>query len=108
LVEMMLGDISLAEAGAPTGEREPGERLVIEELNAERLQPGFAMEAQGGRICALAGQIGSGASEVLRSLAGLRPEAHGLVTLGGDPLPLGSPLRAARAGVAYISNDRKG
>jgi ABC-type sugar transport system ATPase subunit len=108
LVEMMLGDVALAQSSAERAPGATGERLVIEELNADRLQPGFALQAHGGRVYALAGQLGSGASEVLRALAGLRPEAYGRVTLSGKSLPLGSPFRAARAGVAYISNDRKG
>jgi ABC-type sugar transport system ATPase subunit len=67
----------------------------------------FNLRLQAGEICALAGQVGSGASTVLRALAGLEPAASGSVLIGGKRVPLGSPRRAASAGIAYLSNDRK-
>lgn len=60
-----------------------------------------------GEIVALAGQVGSGASEVLRALAGLERDATGQVRVGGRTVRLGSPARAARHGIHFVSNDRK-
>jgi ABC-type sugar transport system ATPase subunit len=67
----------------------------------------FSLTAQAGRVYALAGQLGSGASDVLRALAGLHPKATGEVTLRDRTLPFRSPVGATRAGVAFVSNDRK-
>lgn len=67
----------------------------------------FNLRVRAGEICALAGQVGSGASTVLRALAGLEPAASGSVMIGPKRAPLGSPRRAASAGIAYLSNDRK-
>ncbi len=44
-----------------------------------------------GVVTALAGQVGSGASDVLRALAGVVPDATGQVTGGGSRLKLGDP-----------------
>ena len=41
-------------------------------------------------------------------MAGLEPTALGLVEIGGRRLRLGSPGAAVKAGVSYLSNDRKG
>ncbi|MCP9950978.1 ATP-binding cassette domain-containing protein [Actinomadura madurae] len=71
-----------------------------------RLRP-FDLDVPGGTIVALAGQVGSGAGEVLRALAGLTPEARGTVRVGGVS-PLGSPRRARRAGVRFVTEDRRG
>jgi rhamnose transport system ATP-binding protein len=108
LVSMMLGDVELAGAGREPVVAGSGAELVVDSLQSQALDSHFHLRTQGGTIHALAGQIGSGASAALRALAGLRPEARGRVSLDGRPLPLRSPRRAADAGVAYLSNDRKG
>ena len=68
----------------------------------------FELTAGGGEIVGLAGQVGSGASEVLRAIAGLVPNASGAVTVDGRPLRLRSPVRALAAGAVFVSNDRGG
>lgn len=108
LVSMMLGEIGQPPRRQSRSSGAEEDALAVEGLEAQALAPGFCLRAKPGRIYALAGQIGSGASEALRALAGLQPEARGIVTLAGRQLPLGSPRRAAAAGIAYISNDRKG
>jgi ABC-type sugar transport system ATPase subunit len=59
-------------------------------------------------MVAIAGQVGSGASEVLRALGGLIPDARGRVTIAGRAMRLGAPQRSVRSGVVFASNDRKG
>lgn len=60
-----------------------------------------------GRVIGLAGQLGSGATEVLRALAGVEPGATGELTLAGKRMRFGSVTRLAAGGVAFVSNDRK-
>ncbi|MBO3749912.1 sugar ABC transporter ATP-binding protein [Streptosporangiaceae bacterium NEAU-GS5] len=81
--------------------------LRIEHLNVPGRLTDFTLTAQAGRVHALAGQLGGGASDVLRALAGLHPRATGVVTLHGRPIPFRDPVRAAREGIAFVSNDRK-
>lgn len=107
LVELMLGEHPPAPAPAVPGSGgEPA--LTIAGLSAGAKTRGFGLSAERGRIYGLAGQVGSGAGEVLRALGGLEPGARGEVRMDARALPLGSPVRAAAAGVAYLSNDRKG
>src|SRR6185436_21170794 len=82
--------------------------LRIEHLTVPGRLDDFALTARAGRIHALAGQLGSGASDVLRALAGLHPRATGHVELHGRAVPVRSPVGAARSGIAFVSNDRKG
>jgi ABC-type sugar transport system ATPase subunit len=82
-------------------------------LSVERLViPGrvhdFALDLAPGLIVALAGQVGSGTTEVLRALAGLESEAAVRVTCGGRRVRLRSAVAARRNGFFFISNDRKG
>ncbi len=58
-------------------------------------------------IC-LAGQVGSGAIEVLRALAGLAADATGDVSVMGQPMQLRSVPRAQAAKLQFISEDRAG
>ena len=67
----------------------------------------FSHDFQAGRVYGIAGQVGAGASEVLRALAGLMPQARGEVELADRPLSLRHPVRVRRQGVAFVTNDRK-
>ncbi|GLY99388.1 sugar ABC transporter ATP-binding protein [Actinoplanes sp. NBRC 103695] len=82
--------------------------LRIEHLRVPGRLADFTLTARAGRIYALAGQLGSGASDVLRAVAGLHPTADGSVELRDRAVPFRSPVGAARAGIAFVSNDRKG
>jgi ABC-type sugar transport system ATPase subunit len=59
-----------------------------------------------GQILCLAGQIGSGAIDVVRALAGLITEARGAVELAGRRVALGAPARVAAQGLRFVSDDR--
>ena len=71
--------------------------LRIEQLRVPGRLEDFALTARAGRIYALAGQLGSGASDVLRALAGLHPRATGRVELRERAVPFRSPVGAARS-----------
>jgi ABC-type sugar transport system ATPase subunit len=81
--------------------------VVIDQLSVPGHVADFALRVNGGEIVAIAGQVGSGASEVLRALAGLIPDARGHVSIAGRPMRLGAPQRSIRAGAVFASNDRK-
>jgi ABC-type sugar transport system ATPase subunit len=108
LVTMMLGDVP----ETPAPRIDPGRRteiaLRVENLSAGARTRGVNLAAERGRIYGLAGQVGSGTSDVVRAISGLSPDARGLVQLEGRPVPLGSPRAASDAGIAYVSGDRKG
>ncbi|WP_185740538.1 sugar ABC transporter ATP-binding protein [Homoserinimonas aerilata] len=86
-------------------EETPG--LSISGLAVGRELAPFTLDASAGTIYALAGQVGSGASTVLRALGGLEPSAVGAVRVATGRLRLADPAAAAKAGVVVISNDRK-
>jgi ribose transport system ATP-binding protein len=60
-----------------------------------------------GEIVGLAGIEGQGQREFLRALGGLEP-ANGTVYLDDADVPLCKPWQAAKSGIAFVSNDRKG
>lgn len=106
LTELMLGEQG-KERAAPKREIEQGTHVRVTGLSVyERLAP-IDLDVPGGMIVGVAGQIGSGASDLLRALAGLELSALGDVEVAGAPLKLGSVHRAQDAGVHYVTNDRK-
>jgi len=60
-----------------------------------------------GEIVGLAGAEGSGASHVLRALAGDLPAESGTVVLDGAPYTPKTPREAFARGVAYLASDRQ-
>jgi ABC-type sugar transport system ATPase subunit len=83
------------------------EVLTVSGLSVPGRVEDFSLVLRPGRVYALAGQLGSGASDVLRATAGLVPAAAGDITVDGVRVRPGHPGKAARAGIAYVSNDRK-
>jgi ribose transport system ATP-binding protein/rhamnose transport system ATP-binding protein len=107
LMEMMLGR-SLGEM-YPRWDSKPGEPiLVVKNLAAPPVVQNFNLTARRGMVICLAGQVGSGAIEVLRALAGLAYNATGEVSVAGRTMPLRSVAAAQAAKVQFISEDRAG
>ncbi|SEM10912.1 monosaccharide ABC transporter ATP-binding protein, CUT2 family [Variovorax sp. YR750] len=78
--------------------------------------PGWAQDAsfevRPGEILGFAGLVGAGRTELFEGLLGLRPASGGSVEMLGKPVPHGkgwrNPRDAARDGLTYLSEDRKG
>lgn len=110
LVELLVGTHATANTGAVAERsmsRDAAPALVVRGLQVRDRVHDIELTVRPGQVVALAGQVGSGASEILRALAGLAPDAVGAVDVGDRRLRLGSPVRSLRAGIDYISNDRK-
>ncbi|MFP3713847.1 sugar ABC transporter ATP-binding protein [Puerhibacterium sp. TATVAM-FAB25] len=83
-----------------------GPRLEVRDLRAAGVE-GVSLTAEPGRVLGLYGLVGAGRTEVLRALVGLAPITGGTVTLDGRPYRPGSPAHAQRAGVVYVTEERK-
>ena len=105
LVEMMIGR-RLENAYPPPSARIQAPVLSVKDLRVPGAVHGVSFTVGRGEIVGLAGQIGSGAAEMVRALAGLTPSATGTVEVRGSRVALGSRPRMLAAGVAFISEDR--
>ena len=56
----------------------------------------------------LAGLVGAGRTELARMIFGADRRTTGTVTLNGTPVAFGGPGEAMAAGLAYLTEDRKG
>jgi ABC-type sugar transport system ATPase subunit len=106
LVEAILGEGLQRAPHRKLDPRESTTALTIESLGVPGRLTDFDAELLGGRIYGLAGQVGAGASDVLRALAGLVPSATGRVRLGERRLPLGNAAGVSSCGVGFVSGDR--
>jgi ribose transport system ATP-binding protein len=84
--------------------------LSVEGLRAPPRLEHASFELRRGEILGIAGLIGAGRTELVRTLFGLEPAAAGRVTVKGRPLPVRGARPAGRLaeGFGYVSEDRKG
>lgn len=81
--------------------------LVMSGVGDQRLRE-VNLEVQGGEIMGLAGVIGSGRTEILETVFGLRRPRQGQLHIHGKPYRPASPIDAIRAGVGLVPEDRHG
>jgi ABC-type sugar transport system ATPase subunit len=68
---------------------------------------GVSLEARAGRVLGIYGLVGSGRTEFLRSLVGLEAITGGQLSLDDKPYRPRNPRAAQRAGVVYLTEERK-
>ena len=69
--------------------------------------PTSSFELRKGEVLGFAGLVGAGRTDVGLSLFGIAPPDHGVVEMRGQRLSVHSPRQALRAGIAYLSEDRR-
>jgi len=67
----------------------------------------LSLTVRAGEIVGVAGLVGSGRSELLRTLFGIEQARSGNIWIDGKPIELHSPLDAIRSGVGMVPEDRK-
>lgn len=80
--------------------------LQVTNLRVPGRLHGLTFSAAPGQIVCIAGQIGSGAAEAVRALAGLVYDARGEVFVQGSVVALGSVSAALQANMRFVSEDR--
>jgi ABC-type sugar transport system ATPase subunit len=117
LVEMMVGGGTGAEhayvdpaagaerRGAGAGSAGPV-RLAVRHGRGANLRD-IDLEVRGGEIVGVGGLDGSGRSDLARALFGAVPLRAGTIEVDGRPRRIRSPRAAVRAGIGYVTADRK-
>jgi ribose transport system ATP-binding protein len=82
--------------------------LSVRDLGDGARFNGVNFELRKGEILGIGGLIGSGRTEIAEAICGLRPTIAGEVRLRGQPMRARSYAGAVKAGVVYLSEDRKG
>ncbi|MBW9117056.1 sugar ABC transporter ATP-binding protein [Rhizobium cauense] len=80
-------------------------------LRVEGVSTGYVQDAsfevRKGEIIGFSGMIGSGRTELMEAIAGLRARVSGEVVIRGETVPSGDVHAANGAGLAYMTKDRK-
>jgi ribose transport system ATP-binding protein len=106
LVEMMVGR-SVAALYAARKARPGAERLRVERLSRYGFFHDASLSVRAGEILGIGGLAGAGRSELARSICGIDPVDVGRVLLDGRALAPGGYQAAIKAGLAYLTEDRK-
>lgn len=81
--------------------------LEVRGLRRGRAVRDVAFTLKRGEILGFAGLMGAGRTEVARAIFGADPRDGGEVFVHGKPTRITSPQEAVRAGIGYLSEDRK-
>ncbi len=93
----------------PRREPRPGPvRIQIEGLSAKQTRVhDVSFSVRAGEIVGMAGLVGAGRSETARLIFGCDARDSGRVLMDGVPLDIRNPRDAIRAGIAFLTEDRK-
>ena len=91
----------------PRSARQAGEVILeIEDLAGAEKPRSASLELHRGEVLGIAGLVGAGRTELLRSMFGLEPVKRGRIRLGVYTGPA-SPVRRWMQGAGFLSEDRK-
>jgi len=107
LVRLMVGRTISAFFPDKDPDTTPGEVALELSGAGNGYVDGVDLAVRGGEIVGLAGLQGSGRTELLEGIFGVRPFSRGEVRIAGRPATLRSPRGAVRAGLALVTEDRK-
>lgn len=80
--------------------------LEVENFTVPGRMENASFRLHRGEVLGFAGLVGAGRTELMEGIVGLRP-ATGSVKVMGNPLQQGSVLAACKAGLVYLTEDRK-
>lgn len=93
----------------PDRTTEPGEViLTVKDLKPKHFDHTISFDLRKGEILGVAGLMGAGRTEIMRAIFGVDGHDGGEITLEGKELHFKKPEDAIKAGIAFITEDRKG
>ncbi len=81
--------------------------LKVEHLNAGKLVRDVSFELRKGEILGFSGLMGAGRTETARALFGADKKESGTIYVNGQQVEIHTPQDAVKAGIGYLSEDRK-
>lgn len=106
-VEMMVGR-TLNNMYPPVNTNYGEVVLEVEALSRADEFENVNFQVRSGEVLGLGGLVGSGRTEIARTLFGINCPSSGCIKIDGQELKLERPSQAMAAGVAYVSEDRLG
>lgn len=107
IVSMMVGREVSDEARPRINATTDEVALKVENLSTRNLLRDISFEVRRGEILGFAGLVGAGRTEVARCVFGADPRTSGSITVGGKQVNIRSAADGVKAGICYLSEDRK-
>jgi ABC-type sugar transport system ATPase subunit len=111
LVDKMVGGVDLKGEAPRTSAAHTADdvapMLEIRGLSSPGTVDDVSLKLHPGRIVGIAGLVGSGRSELLETMFGVRPISNGAMWLDGDRVVPRDPRSSIEMGIGYIPPDRK-
>lgn len=93
----------------PVKRNVPGETILkVQNLKQEGVFEDISFEARKGEILGFAGLMGAGRTEIMNAVFGVTKITGGTITVKGKVIPRQTPKIMKRAGLGYVTEDRKG
>lgn len=91
----------------PQRDHQLGEVVVeLKNLSVDGEYQNMSFNVRAGEILGVGGLVGSGRTEVARTLFGVTRPSGGVICIDGHEVSLKSPADAMRQGISYVSEDR--
>ena len=107
IISMMVGREISAEARPRTKADSDEVVLKVTGLNTKKLLHDINFEVRAGEVLGFAGLMGAGRTEVARAVFGADPRQSGEIEVRGKRATINTAADAVRAGIGYLSEDRK-
>ena len=82
-------------------------KLAVHNLEVPGLLHDISFELKRGEILGVAGLVGAGRTELMETMFGLRHKTAGEILVDGKPVNIRSPSDAIRAGIGFLTEDRR-
>lgn len=107
IIAMMVGRDIREETCDVPDLADAGVALEVRDLSRGTDIRNVSFSVRKGEILGFAGLMGAGRTEVARAIFGADPRDSGEIRVHGKPVTVNAPEDAVRAGIGYLSEDRK-
>jgi ribose transport system ATP-binding protein len=109
LHRVMVGRGLQAEYYRETRQKPPQDKVMVEAkgLTLAGAYRDIDLTIRAGEIVGIAGVVGSGREELIRTIGGYTPQTGGTLTIDGDGVRFSSPEQAVRKGIGSIPRERR-
>ena len=109
-----MNDVVRMMIGREIGDRFPGREsgvgdivFEVEELTKRGVFEDVSFSVRAGEVLGVAGLMGAGRTEIMKTIFGVLPYEKGKISLEGKRITIRSPQEAKRHGFGFITEDRK-
>lgn len=107
IISMMVGREVSAEARPRANHTTDEVALKVTGLSTRNLLDDVSFEVRKGEVLGFAGLVGAGRTEVARCVFGADPRTAGDIEVHGKPVNIRNATDGVKAGICYLSEDRK-